>query len=251
MLIASGRRSPITIEIGSARTEGTFMTSQNLLFPNPDSWKQNPTVRRYNHVFIGKQSVVEDFCVLGVPSRGSKTEDNKTTRIGQKAHIRSHTVIYGGNVIGDDFQTGSGVFIREANRIGGRVSIGTHSVVEHHVIIEDDVRIHSNAFIPEFSILRRGAWIGPNAVLTNARYPLCRFSKQCIEGPTIEVGAKVGANVTILPGVSIGKDSLIGAGSVVTKNVPARAVMVGNPASQIGAIDDLNCRRELCEHPYG
>ena len=80
-------------------------------------------------------------------------------------------MIYAGNVIGRNFQTGNKVNIRESNRIGDNVSVGTLSVIEHHVEIGDSVRIHTQAFIPEYSVLEEGCWIGPNVVLTNAKYP--------------------------------------------------------------------------------
>jgi len=74
------------------------------------------------------------------------------TILGSQALLRSHTVIYAGNIIGDSFQTGNKVNIRELNRIGDNVSVGTLSVIEHHVEIGNNVRIHSQAFIPEFSV---------------------------------------------------------------------------------------------------
>ena len=77
-------------------------------------------------------------------------------RIGEGSVIRSHTVIYAGNVIGRNFQTGNKVNIRESNRIGNNVSVGTLSVIEHHVEIGDGVRIHTQAFIPEYSVLEDG-----------------------------------------------------------------------------------------------
>lgn len=120
--------------------------------------------------------------------------------------------------------------IRELNEIGNDVSIGTHSIIEHHVILGDGVRVHSNVFIPEYSRVEAGAWIGPNVVFTNARYPLSAGAKTSLKGPLIMSGAKIGANSTLLPGVRVGVGALIGAGSVVTKDVPDYAVFVGNPA---------------------
>ena len=102
--------------------------------------------------------------------------------------IRSHTVIYAGNVIGRNFQTGNKVNIRESNRIGNNVSVGTLSVIEHHVEIADNVRIHTQVFIPEFSVLEEGCWIGPNVVFTNAKYPLSPGVKDQLAGPVIRQG---------------------------------------------------------------
>ena len=84
-------------------------------------------------------------------------------------------------------------------------------------------------------------WIGPNVVLTNAKYPLSPGAKDQLAGPIIRKGAKIGANVTILPGVTIGENALVGAGAVVAKDVPAGAVVAGNPARVI---------RQVAELPY-
>jgi acetyltransferase-like isoleucine patch superfamily enzyme len=160
-------------------------------------------------------------------------------------------VIYAGNTIGDNFQTGHQVMIRELNDIGREVSIGTGSVIEHHVKIGDRVRIHSRVFIPEFSVLEEGCWIGPGVVMTNAFHPLCPKVKDCLVGPTVKKGAKIGANATLLPGVVIGENALVGAGAVVTKDVPAGAVVAGNPAKIIKQIDELDCPFDLIAKPYG
>jgi len=101
------------------------------------------------------------------------------------------------------------------------------------------VRIHSQAFIPEFSIVEDEAWIGPNVVLTNAKYPLSPGVKDQLAGPVVRKGAKIGANATLLPGVVIGENALVGAGSVVVHDVPAGAVVAGNPAKVIRQISEL------------
>jgi acetyltransferase-like isoleucine patch superfamily enzyme len=196
------------------------------------------TYRVYENVTLGDGSVVEDFCIVGAPPRGA-LDGELATVLGSNAVIRSHTVIYAGNVIGNNFQTGNKVNIRESNRIGDNVSVGTLSVIEHHVEIADNVRIHTQVFIPEYSVLEEGCWIGPNVVFTNAKYPQAPGVKDQLQGPTIRRGAKIGANVTLLPGVVIGENALVGAGSVVVADVPAGAVVVGNPARIVKHISDL------------
>jgi acetyltransferase-like isoleucine patch superfamily enzyme len=183
----------------------------------------------YPGVKLGKNVIIEDFCLIGVPPRGKK-EGELETIIGDDSVIRSHTVIYAGNKIGNKFQTGNKANIRELNDIGNDVSIGTLSVVEHHVKIEDNVRIHTQVFIPEFSTLKKGSWVGPNVVFTNAPYPQSKNVKDSLVGPTLHENAIVGANSTLLPGVQIGKDAIVGAGSVVTKDVAPGDVVAGNPA---------------------
>jgi len=192
----------------------------------------------YPNVHLAPGAQIGEFVIVGLPPRGSKPGELET-RIGPNAVIRSHTVIYAGNVIGANFQTGHGAMIRELNEIGDNVSIGTHSVIEHHVRIGDGVRIHSNAFIPECSVLEEGAWVGPNAVFTNALYPLSPGAKANLKGPHLLPGAKIGANATLLPGILVGRHALVGAGAVVVRDVPDGKVVVGNPARIIKDIADL------------
>lgn len=205
--------------------------------------------RIYKNVKIGKGAVIDDFVVIGTPPRGKKDGELMTV-IGAGARIRSGTVIYSGNSIGKNFQTGHNVTIRESNIIGDDVSIGSLSCIEHTIKIGNGVRIHSQAFVPEFSVLEDRCWIGPNVVMTNAYHPQCPNVKGCLVGPSILKNAKVGANSTILPGVIIGMNSLIGAGSVVVKDVPASAVAAGNPAKVIKKISELKCKRKLSTGPY-
>ena len=198
------------------------------------------TYRICQNVSLGEGSFVEDYCIVGAPPRGVRDGQLATT-IGDGAVIRSHTVIYAGNTIGRNFQTGNKVNIRESNRIGNDVSVGTLSVIEHHVEIADNVRIHTQVFIPEFSVLEEGCWVGPNVVFTNAKYPLSPGVKDHLVGPVIRKGAKIGATATLLPGVVVGENALVGAGAVVVRDVPPGTVVVGNPARVVG---------QVAEQPY-
>jgi acetyltransferase-like isoleucine patch superfamily enzyme len=182
------------------------------------------------------------FAIIGQPPQG-QLPGAKQTQIGDDATIHSHTVIYAGNRIGRNFRSGHGVLLREDNEIGQDVSIGSGSNVEHHVRIGNGVRLHSNVFVPEMSVLEDLCWLGPNVVLTNARYPTSHSAKQQLAGPYIEKGARIGANTTILPGIRIGAYALVGAGAVVTLDVPPEAVVVGNPARIINQVSKLTAYR--------
>ena len=204
---------------------------------------EEPSFIIHEGVRLGKGIVIEDFCIIGAPPRGCAIGEFETV-IGDGAYLRSHTVIYAGNRIGRNFQAGNKVNIREFNVVGDDVSIGTLSVVEHHVDIGNRVRIHSQVFVPEYSVLEDECWLGPNVVLTNAKFPMSPNAKKDLKGPIIRRRAKVGANATILPGIVIGEDALVGAGSVVSRDVPDGAVVVGNPAQVIKHISALPYNQE-------
>lgn len=202
----------------------------------------------YKNVLIGKNAKIGDFVIIGHPLNSNKSTPK--TIIGPNSIIRSHTVIYAGNIIGRNFQTGHASFIRENNKIGNNVSIGTKAVIEHDVVIGNNVRIHSQAFIPEFSVLKDSCWIGPNVVFTNSAFPMSKKSKENLHGPIIGKFAKIGANSTILPNVKIGENSLVGAGSVVTKDIPKNKVAYGNPAKVVKDISELMYKASK-QKPYG
>jgi acetyltransferase-like isoleucine patch superfamily enzyme len=191
---------------------------------------------------LEKPKKIGDFVIIGeVPER---YVGKRIVRIGPGSIIRSHTVIYVGVEIGRDFQTGHGVLIRENTIIGNEVSIGSGTVIEHRVKIGNGVRIHSNTFIPEFTEIKNGVWIGPNVVITNSKYPNTPNSKKMLKGPILESMCVIGANVTILPGVKIGKGAIVGAGSVVVRDLPPGVVVVGNPARVIKNSKQLDAYRE-------
>jgi len=188
------------------------------------------------NVKIGKNASVGDFSIIGLPGKSKSVK----TVIGDNATIRSHTVIYAGNLIGKNFNTGHMVMVRESNKIGDNVSIGTGSCVEHHVKIGNGVRLHSNVFVPEYTTLEDDCWVGPNVVFTNAWYPQSKNVKKRLKGALVMKGAKIGANTTVLPEAVIGRNALVGAGSVVTKDVPDNKVVAGNPAKVINDIRKIS-----------
>lgn len=200
--------------------------------------EENKFVRIYDNVKIGKNVVIEDFCIIGKPPMGKSSGELQTV-IGDNSVIRSGTVIYAGNMIGNKFNTGHNAVIREENIIGDNVSIGTLSCIEHHIRIEDDVRIHSQVFIPEYTTLKKNSWIGPNVVITNAKYPKSRNVKNNLCGAFVDENAIIGANTTTLPGVRIGKNSLIGSASLVNRDVSDGVVAAGNPAKKIKMTNEI------------
>ncbi|MGB8657346.1 MAG: DapH/DapD/GlmU-related protein [Candidatus Zixiibacteriota bacterium] len=203
----------------------------------------------YQNVKIGEGSVIEGPCILGKPPRGKKDGELKLV-IGKNAVIRPFTTIYAGNKIGDNFQTGQGASIREDNVIGNNVSVGTNAVLEFENRIGNHVRIHSLCFL-EMVTIGNNVFFGPNVVFTDDPHPmLCPKYKECKGGVKVADLVKIGAHSTLCPGVKIGRNALVGAGSVVTKDIPANAVAAGNPARVIKKITDLVCYIGAFERPY-
>lgn len=152
-------------------------------------------------------------------------------KIGDNAVIRSDTIVYGDNVIGDNFQTGHRVTIRENSQIGSHVRIGTLSDIQGYCKIGNYVNMHSNVHIGHKSIIKDYVWIFPYVVLTNDPNP----PSENLLGVTVEEFAVIATGTVILPGMVIGKESLVGAGAVVTKDVLPESIVVGNPAKNMGS----------------
>lgn len=160
------------------------------------------------------------------------------TRIGAGARLRSGTVIYCTVNIGAHFETGHNVIIREENRIGDDCAVWNNSTIDYGCVLGDRVRIHNNVYVAQFTVLEDDVFLAPGVMIANDPHPICT---KCMQGPTIRRGARIGVNVTILPQVTIGENALIGAGSVVTTDIPAQALAYGNPARVRGKVDDLEC----------
>jgi acetyltransferase-like isoleucine patch superfamily enzyme len=202
---------------------------------------------QYHHVHLGEDCNIDAGVLLGYPS--GRTVSDKVLHIGERARIRHGTILYGGTSIGAGLQTGHNVTIREENTIGDDFSIWNNSTVDYGCRIGSNVKIHTNVYVAQYTTIEDDAFLAPGVTIANDLHPGCAFAKECMRGPTIKRGAQIGCNVTILPYVTIGEGALVGAGSVVVRDVPARTVVVGNPAREVKSVEDLHCptgRRVTC-----
>lgn len=200
----------------------------------------------YPNVNLGKNYRFDYGVILGF----SEGLDFARTTIGDNSIIRPFTVIYAGVHIGNNFQTGPHVLVRENNTLGNDVAIWHNSTLSPGNSIGDGCRIHTGCFL-ELVTLGKRVFIGPNVVFTDDPHPLNPSPRIHFGGAIVEDEAVIGANVTILPHVRIGKRAMVGAGSVVTKDVPPNEVWVGNPAKFLRHVKDITCEFGSKPHyPY-
>ena len=198
------------------------------------------SVRGYGTNRVADNCIVLEDVILGYPTadillelRAKQTATEYLnydgTTINEHAVIRSHSVFYRDVVVGHHVRTGHRVTVREGCRVGNHVLIGSNVVIDSHCRIGSHVSIQSNVYLPTGTQVGDHVFLGPNCVILNDRYPIRTGSK--LDGPTLERGVTVGGNVTILPGVRLGEGCFIGAGAVVTKDVPSWHLAIGNPAT--------------------
>lgn len=193
----------------------------------------NTIVRR--GVTLGVDSFVGANCILGEYQMDfclDRTPHDHPLTIGPNALLRSGTTIYSGSKIGAHFQTGHKVTIREKTDIGDHVSVGTLSDIQGNCRLGNYVRLHSNVHIGQLSRVDDFVWIFPYVVLTNDPTP----PSENFVGVHVRSFAIVATGAVIMPGLEIGQDALVGAGAIVTKNVPHYAVVTGNPGRVVSDV---------------
>ena len=190
------------------------------------------------NVVIGDHCKILDGAVLGkLPAKASMSATTGAARelppltIGMAVTIGAGCVIYRGAEIADGAFFGDLATVREDVTIGEGTIIGRGATVENKVSIGRKTKIESNAYITAFSIIEDYCFVAPCVAFSNDNY-LGRTEerKKHFGGPILRKGARIGVGSVLLPGVEIGEDALVAAGSVVTKNVPARTIVLGSPA---------------------
>lgn len=174
----------------------------------------------YGKVTIGEEVTIQDNVILGSTEKGELS-------IGENSIIRSGAIIYSNVKIGNNFRSGHNILIRENTEIGDNVLVGTNSVIDGDCKIGSNVSIQTGVYVTRYTTIEDNVFLGPLCVTTNDKY--MKYGAT-LKGPIIKRGAKIGSNATLLPGVVIGEGCIVGAGSVVTKDIPPYKVVVGIPA---------------------
>lgn len=189
---------------------------------------------------IGEKSIVGKNVIVGYPARRSvrafqfsesfsiRNYDliSKGAKIGRNCVVRPGTVIYELVSVGDEVETGHNVLIREGSVIDDKTLVGSSTQLDGKVEVGKNVKIQSNVYIPHLTVIHDGVFIAPNVCFTNDPYP----TSKRLTGAVVEKNAIIGANSSVVAGITIGKNAVVGVGAIVTKNVPTDTVVVGAPA---------------------
>jgi acetyltransferase-like isoleucine patch superfamily enzyme len=196
----------------------------------------HPSATVYEGTVLGKGVKVLEGAVVGKqptlsPRSTAKREPLQPTTIGDDTIVSTGAIVFAGSAIGARVILGDQSCVRERVTIGDDVVLGRGSYIENDTAVGALTKIQAEAYITAYSTLEDNVFIAPCVVTTNDNY-MGRTEKRLSEmrGPTIRRGARVGGGAILCPGVEIGEEAFVGAGAVVTKDVPPRKLVVGNPA---------------------
>lgn len=198
----------------------------------------------YPGTILGEGCRILDYAVVGKqpslsPRSTAKREQLPPAELGPGTIVSTGAVVFAGSRVGARVILGDQSCIRERVTIGDDVVVGRGSLVENDTTIGALTKIQAHAYITAYSTLEDGVFIAPCVATTNDDF-MGRTERrhELVKGPTIRRGARVGGAAVLCPGVEIGEEAFVGAGAVVVRDVPARAVVVGNPARQIREVPD-------------
>jgi len=188
---------------------------------------------------IGKQPVLS-------PRSTAKREPLPPAVLGPGTIVSTGAIVFAGTTIGARVIVGDQACVRERCAIGDDVVIGRGSLVENDTTIGALTKIQADAYITAYSTLEDHVFIAPCVVTTNDNF-MGRTERRhaLVKGPTIRRGARIGGGAILCPGIEVGEEAFVGAGAVVTRDVPPRVVVVGNPARVLRDVAD----DELLESP--
>jgi len=181
-------------------------------------------VKVLEHAVVGKQPSLS-------PRSTAKREPLPPAVIGDGTIVSTGAIVFAGTTVGARVILGDQSCVRERCEIGDDVVVGRGSLVENDTSIGPLTKIQADAYITAYSTLEDNVFIAPCVVTTNDNF-MGRTERrhELVEGPTIRRGARIGGGAVLCPGVEIGEEAFVGAGAVVVNDVPARKLVVGNPA---------------------
>ena len=198
----------------------------------------------YPGTVLGDDVVVGDNAVVGKPptlgARSTAAQgDLPPLVVGDGTRILACAVVFAGSRLGRGVIVGDQACVRERCELGDGVVVGRGSLVENDTTIGARATVQANAYVTAYSTLEEDVFIAPGVVTTNDNFMgRTEVRHRHRRGPTIRRGARVGGGAVLLPGIEVGEEAFVGAGAVVLADVPARAVVVGNPARVLRDVPD-------------
>jgi acetyltransferase-like isoleucine patch superfamily enzyme len=193
---------------------------------------------------LGEEVVVHDGAIVGKqpvlsPRSTASRDPLPPAVIGDGAVIAQGATVFAGATLGARVLVGDGACVRERCVIGDDVVIGHGSLVENDTTVGARTKIQALAYVTAYTTVEEDVFIAPCVVTTNDNL-MGRTERrhELRKGPTIRRGARVGGGAVLCPGIEVGEEAFVGAGAVVTQDVPPRAVVVGNPARVIRDVPD-------------
>jgi len=196
----------------------------------------HPSATVYEGTVLGEGVRVLENAVVGKqPSLGSKStakrEPLPPARIGDGTVVSTGAIVFAGSTVGANCIVGDQSCIRERVTLADDCILGRGSLIENDTTVGAGTRIQAEAYITAYSTLEEDVFIAPCVVTTNDNFMgRTEQRKALMKGPTIRRSARIGGGAILCPGVEIGEEAFVGAGAVVTKNVPPRKLVVGSPA---------------------
>ena len=198
----------------------------------------------YPGTVIGEGCKILDYAVVGKqptlsPRSTAKREPLPPATIGAGTIVSTGAIVFAGSTIGARVILGDQSCVRERVEVGDDVVLGRGSLIENDTTVGARTKIQAEAYVTAHSTLEEDVFIAPCVVTTNDNY-MGRTEKRLAEmrGPTVRRGARVGGGAILCPGVEIGEEAFVGAGAVVTKDVPPRSLVIGNPARVLREVPD-------------
>jgi acetyltransferase-like isoleucine patch superfamily enzyme len=209
----------------------------------PDDAEIGANVVIHAGVRLGRAVRIQDAAILGkalVLSRHSQAmlRESDPTEIGDEATIAAGAVIVGGASIGAGAFIGDQAHVRERAVVGYESGVGRASAVDNDVVIGDRVRIQTGCYLTAFSIVEDDVFLGPGVFTFNDN-AMGRHEKGIeLKGATLRRACRIGGGALILPGIEVGEEAFVATGSVVTRDVPARTLVMGSPARRVRDVGD-------------